>query len=167
MRLKCNADWSLDNQISEGYLYGTRQRYTYHLSFRGLRRPAVQGSQYAAWLHPDLLHIAGVHISMSDTGKPQQNCIAERFMRTLKEEHVDYTEYTHFDDACQQLARWLHVEYNTYRVHSALGYATPAESERAAVPRAKLNAFFVQLFHRTTSFSGVGCCYDNAPMESF
>jgi len=52
-----------------------------------------QGSQYAAWLHTDLLHSAGIHISMSDAGKPQQNGIVERFMRTLKEEHVDYTEY--------------------------------------------------------------------------
>ncbi len=29
----------------------------------------------------------------------QQNGIAERFMRTLKEEHVDYSEYEGFDDA--------------------------------------------------------------------
>jgi putative transposase len=91
-----------------------------------------QGSQYAAWLHTDLLGRAGVHISMSDTGKPQQNGIVERFMRTLKEEHVDYTEYAHFDDACSQLAHWLQIEYNTNRIHSALGYATPAEFEGAS-----------------------------------
>jgi transposase InsO family protein len=93
---------------------------------------ADQGSQYAAWLHTDLLLGAGVHISMSDLASPTQNGIAERFMRTLKEEHVDYTEYRDFDDAQRQLAHWLEVEYNTCRVHSALGYATPAEYEGAS-----------------------------------
>ncbi len=91
-----------------------------------------QGSQYAAWLHTDMLDTAGVRISMSDKGKPMQNGIAERFMRTLKEEHVDYADYADFPDAMRQIAHWLEVEYNTQRIHSALHYATPAEFEMAA-----------------------------------
>lgn len=88
-----------------------------------------QGSQYAAWLHTDRLLQAGVKISMSDKGKPAQNGIVERFMRTLKEEHVDFIEYYTFDDARQQLQHWLEVEYMTERIHSALDYLTPAEFE--------------------------------------
>ncbi len=91
-----------------------------------------QGSQYSAWLHTDRLLEAGVRISMSDKGKPMQNGIAERFMRTLKEEHVDYADYADFPDALRQIAYWLEVEYNTRRIHSALHYATPAEAEMAA-----------------------------------
>ena len=79
-----------------------------------------------------MLNAAGVRISMSDKGKPMQNGIAERFMRTLKEEHVDYADYADFPDAMRQIAQWLEVEYNTQRIHSALNYATPAEFERAA-----------------------------------
>jgi putative transposase len=90
-----------------------------------------QGSQYSAWLHTDMLDEAGVRISMSDKGKPTQNGIAERFMRTLKEEHVDYADYADFPDAQRQIAYWLTVEYNTQRIHSALGYATPVEFETA------------------------------------
>lgn len=48
-----------------------------------------QGSQYAAWEHTNRLLTLGVKISMSDKGCPTQNGIAERFMRTLKQEHVD------------------------------------------------------------------------------
>jgi len=88
-----------------------------------------QGSQYSAWLHTDMLDSAGVRISMSDRGKPTQNGIAERFMRTLKDEHVDYADYADFQDARLQIAHWLEVEYNTQRIHSALHYATPAEFE--------------------------------------
>ena len=92
-----------------------------------------QGSQYSAWLHTDMLDAAHIRISRSDRGKPMQNGIAERFMRTLKEEHVDDADYTDFPDAMRQIPLWLEVEYNTQRIHSALHYATPAEFETAAL----------------------------------
>ncbi len=99
------------------------------------RRPGIhhsdQGVQYAAQAYIDRLNAAGVQISMADVGQPTQNAIAERFMRTLKEEHVDYTEYTDFLDAERQLRHWLEVEYNQQRIHSALAYATPVEFETA------------------------------------
>ena len=93
---------------------------------------ADQGSQYSAWLHTDMLDAAGVRISMSDKGKPMQNGIAERFMRTLKDEHVDYADYADFPDALRQIAQWIEVEYNTQRIHSAFNYATPTDFEMAA-----------------------------------
>ena len=82
----------------------------------------------------------GVKISMSDTGQPTQNGLAERFIRTVKEEHVDYSDYDNFDDAYRQLKQWLEVEYMTERIHSALGYLTPAEFEAAAL--AELSPLF-------------------------
>lgn len=88
-----------------------------------------QGSQYAAWLHTDMLFNAGVEISMSRVGTPTDNGLVERFMRTLKEEHVDYAEYDDFDDAYRQIQHWLDIEYMTERIHSALDYLTPAEFE--------------------------------------
>jgi transposase InsO family protein len=91
-----------------------------------------QGSQYAAWLHTDRLLARAIHISMSDKGCPQQNGIAERFMRTLKEEHVDYSDYEDFGDVQRQLHHWLEVTYMTERLHQALDYLTPAEFELAA-----------------------------------
>jgi putative transposase len=94
-----------------------------------------QGSQDAAWLHTERLLERAILISRSDPGKPTQNGIAERFMRTLKEEHVDYSDYPDFDDARHPLKHWLEVEYTTKRVHSALDYRTPAEFEALALSR--------------------------------
>jgi len=91
-----------------------------------------QGSQYAAIAYTDLLVEAKTAISMSAVGQPTDNGLAERFIRTLKEEHIDYSEYSDFDDAFAQLAHWLEVEYMTERIHSALGYFTPAEFEARA-----------------------------------
>jgi transposase InsO family protein len=60
-------------------------------------------------------------------GEPTQNGLAERFMRTIKEELVDYTDWHSFDEAYPHIQHWLEVEYNVFRIHSALDYATPAE----------------------------------------
>jgi transposase InsO family protein len=92
-----------------------------------------QGSQYAAWNHTEQLLMRGVIISMSDTARPTQNGLVERFMRTVKEEHVDYSEYRDFEDAYQQLKHWLEVVYMTERIHEALDYVTPAEFEVSAL----------------------------------
>lgn len=91
-----------------------------------------QGKQYAASCHLDSLRDRGVQISMADKGKPAQNGLVERFIRTVKEEHVDYTEYTNVQNAIRQLKQWLEIEYMTERIHSSLGYLTPAEFEAAA-----------------------------------
>lgn len=92
-----------------------------------------QGSQYATPLYTGVFPKDATLISMSAVGQPTENGLAERFMRTLKDEHVDYSDYEDFDDAERKLACWLEVEYMTERVHSALGYLTPAEFETLAL----------------------------------
>jgi transposase InsO family protein len=86
-----------------------------------------QGVQYTAFDYTDLLRQHEVRISMADTGEPTQNGLAERFMRTIKEELVDYADWHSFDEAYRHIQHWLEVEYNVCRIHSALYYATPAE----------------------------------------
>jgi transposase InsO family protein len=87
-----------------------------------------QGGQYASPKYTDLLPET-TQISMSAVGRPMENGIVERFIRTFKEEHIDYTEYTDFADAYSQIAYWLEIEYMTERIHSALDYLTPVEFE--------------------------------------
>lgn len=89
-----------------------------------------QGVQYAAAAYRALLPDT-TQISMAAAGRPTENGLAERFIRTLKEEHIDYAEYHDDADALQQIGHWLEVEYMTARIHSALGYLTPAEYEAA------------------------------------
>ena len=58
-----------------------------------------QGVQYAAYAYTDLLSSHEVQISMAAVGKAEENGYAERFMRTIKEEEVDLSDYTDFLDA--------------------------------------------------------------------
>lgn len=112
----------------------------HHLTLKALRRalasgrcPLIhhsdQGLQYACQDYTDLLRENHVHISMAAVGKPEENGFAERLMRTIKEEEVDLSEYTDFHDAYQRIGRFLDDVYTRKRIHSALGYLTPAEFE--------------------------------------
>jgi len=96
-----------------------------------VRQPTIhhsdQGVQYAATAYVDLLQAHGVSISMTDTGAAWQNGYAERAIRTIKEEEVHLSEYRDYRDAYQQIGRFLNEVYTHKRIHSALGYLTPAE----------------------------------------
>jgi transposase InsO family protein len=103
---------------------------------RALRRgrPEVhhsdQGVQYAASAYTDRLAEAGAAVSMAAVGEPEENGYAERLMRTIKEEEVELSDYEGYADARRQLGRFLDSVYNRKRIHSALGYLTPAEFEQ-------------------------------------
>lgn len=90
-----------------------------------------QGVQYAATAYVARLNQLGAQISMAEQGEPRQNGYAERLMRTIKEEEVALTEYRDFADAYAQIGRFLVEVYQRKRIHSALGYLTPAEFEAA------------------------------------
>jgi putative transposase len=103
---------------------------------RALRRgrPGIhhsdQGVQYAAAAYVERLTAVGAAVSMAAVGEPEENGYAERLMRTIKEEEVALTEYRDYPDARRQLGRFLDAVYNRKRIHSALGYLTPAEFEQ-------------------------------------
>jgi len=92
-----------------------------------------QGVQYAAHAYIDALRDYQVQISMAAVGKAEENGYAERFMRTIKEEEVDLSEYRDFVDAQEQIGRFIERVYNQKRIHSSLGYLTPAEFETACL----------------------------------
>ncbi len=88
-----------------------------------------QGVQYAATDYVEILQAAGINISMAEVGHAEQNGYAERVIRTIKEEEVHLTEYRDFEDALAQIGHFIDDVYLTKRIHSSLGYLTPAEFE--------------------------------------
>lgn len=89
-----------------------------------------QGVQYAATAYVTRLETLGVKLSMASRGEPRENGYAERLMRTIKEESVALSEFRTFADAQAELGRFLDQVYNVKRIHSSLGYLTPAEFEQ-------------------------------------
>jgi len=90
-----------------------------------------QGIHYAAHAYSHLLNAHGIQISMAAVGKAEENGYAERFMRTIKEEEVDLSDYRNLTDARSQIGKFIEDVYNHKRIHSSLGYLTPAEFEAA------------------------------------
>jgi putative transposase len=90
-----------------------------------------QGVQYAAHAYIDLLKVHDIRISMAAVGKAEENGYAERVIRTIKEEEVDLSEYLNFAEAAQQIGHFIEDVYMNKRIHSSLGYLTPAEFELA------------------------------------
>jgi len=88
-----------------------------------------QGIHYAFKNYIQVLQEHQVQISMAGVGKPEENGYAERLMRTIKEEEVELSEYNNLEDAREQIGQFLEEVYMAKRIHSALGYATPAEFE--------------------------------------
>jgi putative transposase len=88
-----------------------------------------QGGQYAATAYVNLLESKGVLVSMAAVGCPEENGYAERWMRTLKEDHVQMSDYNDFWDAQAQIGVFIEEVYQRKRVHSKLGYLPPAVFE--------------------------------------
>jgi transposase InsO family protein len=97
----------------------------------GLVHHSDRGIQYASKAYTEMLSAHDIRISMSRRGNPYDNAKAESFMKTLKYEEVYRTEYRDYRDARRQIGQFIESVYNRKRLHSSLGYLSPAEFEQS------------------------------------
>lgn len=96
----------------------------------GLVHHSDRGIQYASHDYATLLKEHRMTPSMSKPAYPYDNAFCESFMKTMKEEEIYCNDYTDLEDLEKHLEEFLERYYNEQRIHSALGYLTPAEFEQ-------------------------------------
>ena len=98
----------------------------------GLIHHSDRGIQYAVEAYRQTLAAANIAPSMSRKGNCWDNAPMESFFHTLKTERVHHRIYATKEQARRDLFAYIEGFYNSHRLHSALGYLSPAEIERAA-----------------------------------
>jgi len=88
-----------------------------------------RGTQYTSAAYQRELAAHRVRCSMSGRGNCYDNAVVESFFRTLKTD-LDHVVWKTRHDATAAVDRYIHDFYNRRRLHSTLGYCSPAQFER-------------------------------------
>ena len=99
----------------------------------GLLHHSDRGVQYAAHAFQGLLERRTITCSMSGKGNCYDNAVKESFFHTLKTELCDHEHYQTRAQARASVFEFIEVFYNRQRLHSTLGYCSPAELEAQRV----------------------------------
>ena len=101
----------------------------------GLVAHSDRGSQYASDHYRSLLGRRGITCSMSRVAQCWDNAPVESFFASPKRELVHDERYTSRAEARASIFEYVEAFYNRVRLHSSLGYVSPAEYERAHNPK--------------------------------
>jgi transposase InsO family protein len=90
-----------------------------------------RGSQYTSDEYAKLAKDLGVRLSVGRTGVCWDNSVAESWFSMLKNEMYHRQSFTTRRRARFAVMQYIEVFYNRRRLHSTLGYRTPAETRTA------------------------------------
>jgi putative transposase len=88
-----------------------------------------RGTQYCWKEYVGALHEKSISVSMTQTGNPRENAIAERINGIIKHEYMDFYPIKNLQQAKQALENAVNL-YNTERPHLSLGMLVPENVHR-------------------------------------
>jgi transposase InsO family protein len=100
----------------------------------GLVHHSDQGSTYASEDYRRELAKNGITCSMSRKGNCYDNAVMESWFSTVKSELGE--SFDSYADAKAELFDYIEAFYNQRRMHSSIGYASPADYERSTLKQA-------------------------------
>ena len=96
----------------------------------GVAHHSDQGSQYTSLAFGKHCREAGIAQSMGSVGDAYDNAMCESFFATLECELLDRRRLPTVATARREVFSFIEGFYNTRRLHSALGYESPANFEK-------------------------------------
>jgi len=123
---RCIIGWHLSTTLeASGPIYALKEaRLCMGWNAKGCIHHSDQGVQYCCYSYVSLLFRFKMLISMSDTGSPGQNAVAERVNGILKGELLLDGVFNRFPDARSATEEAILI-YNHERPHNSLGLLTP------------------------------------------
>lgn len=98
-------------------------------SLDGLIHHSDRGCQYCCDKYVKLLQDNRILISMTESGNPRENAIAERVNGILKTEWLNDEHFAGINDARRRTAEVIEI-YNNKRPHMSLNYLTPRDAHK-------------------------------------
>jgi putative transposase len=96
---------------------------------RGVILHSDRGSQYCSHEYQKIIKEQHLICSMSKKGDCYDNAAMESWNHSLKVEAIHGERFLTRDSARNYVFEYIEVYYNRYRLHSKIGYLTPAEFE--------------------------------------
>jgi len=90
-----------------------------------------RGVQYCCLAYVDALQKNGIQISMTQTGDPLENAVAERIHKTIKEEFTEQRQisFSNLATAKSEIRKYIDF-YNQKRPHRSVEWLTPNEAHK-------------------------------------
>ncbi|MFE4414124.1 integrase core domain-containing protein [Streptomyces sp. NPDC056821] len=95
-----------------------------------MQRP-IESAQYTSREFTLLASELDIQLSVGRTGQCWDNALAESFFATLKNELFGDRPWPSRSIARTAVFEWIEGWYNLHRLHSSLGYRSPADYEAA------------------------------------
>lgn len=128
---KTAVGWSMSESLERQLVIDALEMaYRRRRPGKGLIHHSDRGSQYASDDYRDLLRGYGMQMSMSRKGDCWDNAPMESFFGTLKKELVHHRRYRTREEARRDIFDYIEIFYNRERLHSSLGYVSPAHYEQ-------------------------------------
>lgn len=95
----------------------------------GLVFHANRGTQFTNRQYWQVCRELSIAQSVGRTGVCFDNAMAESLWSTLKSEFYDRKKWASRIEARKAVARWIEIDYNRRRLHSAIGMISPVDFE--------------------------------------
>ncbi|WP_170991240.1 IS3 family transposase [Herbidospora galbida] len=90
-----------------------------------------RGRQYTSAAYGQVADRLGIRLSVGRRGQCWDNAVAESFFATIKGDLLDEHRWPTRAAARSAIFEYVESWYNLHRLHSSLGYRSPAEFEAA------------------------------------
>jgi transposase InsO family protein len=102
-----------------------------HESPYNLIHHSDRGIQYCSAMYIELLRGENIDISMTQSGSPYENALAERVNGIIKNEFYSKSIYQNYKEAKKRIAKNV-TSYNSIRPHSSVNFLTPDQAHITA-----------------------------------